>query len=512
MPSVAIAASSPMASDAGLRIAAEGGNAVDAAVAATLVSLATETVVASIGGGGFVTVCGPGEEAVTIDGYVEMPGRSVDPEQIGRGVRTITMGYGGETRTTVGYGSIATPGMLKALDEVWTRHGDLSWSRLVEPARRLAREGFPLTPSAHHYLVHSHREVFGWHPGSRTVVHDDNGRLREAGERILVPDLAATLEEIAREGAETLYTGRLAGRIADHVQENGGLLSRDDLAAYEVEVREPLRAVVDGWSVATNPPPAVGGALLAAMLLLMEDRPRGGWDAEDLDRLIRVQKAVRDYRVRELDRSEDLVRDVVRILEEPAYGELRRIVEAPSTVHTSAVDADGRACSITASTGYGSGVVPPGTGIFLNNCLGEHELNPRGLPSWPVGARLPSNMAPTIARSRDGSALAVGSPGAGRITTAILQTLLNFQRLGMDLEDAVAHPRLHVELEGEEARVAHEPGLPLEGSGWELRPFEELSMFFGGVAAALWRADGGFSVASDPRREGGAGIHRAASS
>lgn len=510
MLSVAVAASSDMAADAGVEVAAAGGNAVDAAVAATVASLATETAVASLGGGGFVTVSGPDGDAVTIDGYVEMPGRGVDESRIGEGVRTVELTYGGGVYTTIGPGSVATPGTLAALDSTWRRFGSLPWARLVEPARRLAEDGFPLTPSAHHYLLHSHEPIFGWHPEARRALHDADGQLLKAGERVEVPGLADSLDLIAREGAETFYRGALAERITGHVIENGGLLSLADLDAYEPRVREPLSAEVDGWSVATNPPPAIGGAMLVAMLRLMDERPRGGeWSPDELRRMVRVQEAVLDFRVRELDSSEDLLRDVVRILEEPAFGELRRIVEAPSTIHTSAVDSEGRTCSISASTGYGSGVMAPGTGIFLNNCLGEHELNPRGLPSWPVGSRLPSNMAPTVAHARDGSVLAVGSPGADRITTALLQTLLNFLNLDMSLEEAVQHPRLHVELDEDGSRVAHEPDLPLEGLGLDLRPFAHLSMFFGGVAASLWRPEEGFSVASDPRRAGGVGIHRA---
>lgn len=482
---------------------------MDAAVAATLASLATETAVASLGGGGFVTVCTPGGRTRTIDGYVEMPGRGVPEDRIGGGTRTVHLSYGGGVSTTIGPGSVATPGTLAALDRVWRDHGVLPWERLVEPARRLAEEGFPLTPSAHHYLVHSHEPIFGWHPETREVLHHPDGRLLDAGETVEVPGLAASLGRIAEEGAAAFYEGELGERIVRHVQEHGGLLSMDDLRAYRAEVREPLEADVDGWRVATNPPPAVGGAVLIAMLLLMDDRPRGSWSPTELERLVRVQETVLDFRRRELDRSEDLAGAVRRLLEEGVRSSLRRIVDSRSTIHTSAVDAEGRACSISASTGYGSGVIAPGTGIFLNNCLGEHELCPDGPGSHPVGARLPSNMAPTVARSRRGGVLAVGSPGSDRITTALLQTLLNHLKLGMGLEEAVAHPRLHVELVDDRSRVAHEPGLALEGLGLETRAFEEPSMFFGGVAACRWSRDGGFSVASDPRRAGGVAVHPA---
>ena len=506
---MAVAASSDMAARAGAEVAEKGGNAVDVAIAATLASLTTETAVASIGGGGFVTICPPDGEAVTVDGYVEMPGRGVPADRLASGAREVEMGYGGGVRTIIGPGSVATPGTVAALDRAGDRFGALPWSDLVQPARRLAEEGFPLTRAAHQYLLSSGDVIFGWHPETKGILHREDGSLLEAGERVRVPALAETLGRIAEEGARVLYEGELGHRIADHLQEAGGFLTRTDLEAYEPRERESLVADVDGWQVWTNPPPAIGGAVLAAMLLLMDGHPRESWSTEEIHRLVRVQEAVLSFRERELNPSEDLLTDVHRLLESSTLAELRAVVESGSTIHTSAVDSEGRACSISASTGYGSGVVPPGTGIFLNNCLGEKELNPRGFGSWSVGSRLPSNMAPSVARGPDGSVLAVGSPGAGRITTALHQTLLNYLRLGMDLEEALSHPRLHVELEDGGYRVAHEPGLPVEDLGVETRPFDEVSMFFGGVTAALWRPGRGFQAAADPRRVGGVAIHSA---
>jgi len=499
-----------MAAQAGARVAARGGNAVDAAVAATLVSLTTETAVASLGGGGFVTLCPPRAEPYTIDGYVEMPGRSAPAERLGTGLRPVRMDYGGGTDTTVGFGSVATPGALAALEEAWRREGSLPWAPLVEPALEWAEKGFPLTSAAHEYLTSSHEVIFGWHPECRRALHREDGSLPEAGEAIRIEGLSWSLREIADGGARAFYEGELGERIGRHVFERGGLLSTEDLRAYRPRTRPSLRAEVGGWKVATNPPPAVGGAALVAMLLLMGGVPREAWDEAALLRVIRVQAAVLDYRRREVDPSPNLLEDAARMLDASVIEALGRRVESASTVHTSAVDSEGRACAASVSTGYGSGVVAPGTGIFLNNGLGELELNRRGLHAREVGDRLPSNMAPTVARSPEGAVLAVGSPGADRITTAILQTLLNFLNLEMSLEEAIAHPRLHVEdtgAEGPGLRVAFEPGLPVARLPVSSRTFPALSMFFGGVGAALAPAEGPLSAASDPRREGGTAIH-----
>ena len=157
---------------------------------------------------------------------------------------------------------------------------------------------------------------------------------------------------------------------------------------------------------------------------------------------------------------------------------------------------------MTASSGYGSGEMPGGTGLWLNNCLGEIELNRRGLDAGPPGSRLPSNMAPSVAR-REGAVLAVGSPGADRITTALQQFLINYLQLEMPLREAIAHPRVHIDTSGEETRLMAEPGLDLPEVDLPLTVFPEIVMYFGGVSAAVGDAVSGLDAASDPRREGG---------
>jgi gamma-glutamyltranspeptidase/glutathione hydrolase len=173
-------------------------------------------------------------------------------------------------------------------------------------------------------------------------------------------------------------------------------------------------------------------------------------------------------------------------------------------VHISALDADGLACAVTASSGYGSGVLVPGRGIWLNNCLGELELNPQGFHALAPGARMGSNMSPVVARSADGAVLSLGSPGAERITTALLQVMLNFMRVGHSLEEALAAPRLHVERVAAGWQAAVEPGLPVSAVQLPVRAFDALSMFFGGAGAVLRAADRSLVAAADPRRQGAA--------
>lgn len=505
MARVGLASVSGTAADAGARVADQGGNAVDATIAAALVSAVTHPGMCSLGSGGFITVWEPGGSPVAVDGGAEMPGRGLPARRFGRGGIPVHLEYAGGVDTVVGPGSVATPGALAACGLAAVRWGRLPWKELVEPAFEQARDGFPLPAPSHRYLVHAHRSVFGRDPRSHAALHDAGGRLRGPGERIRIEGLAESLRLLADEGVKVFYRGDLGRRIAGHVVEGGGILTPADLEAYEPRVRPAVEVELDGWRVATNPPPAIGGVALAAMLLLMEGRPRDRWTPAELRHLLRVQRAVMNFRRWRLDPSERPGEAARRMLEAAAGG-LRRFAASAATLHTSAVDSDGLACSVTLSDGYGSGVMPPGTGLWLNNCLGEGELNRRGFHAWPPGSRLPSNMAPTVARHRDGSTLAIGSPGADRITTAILATLLNFVRLGMGLQEAVEHPRLHVEIVEEGYRVAYEAGLAAEELDVPLRRFEEPSMFFGGVEAALRLPEGEFELAADPRRTGGVAI------
>jgi len=506
MQGVAVASSTKLAADAGAIIADAGGNAVDAAVAAALVSITTEPAICALGAGGFLTIWPPAGDPVTIDGYIEMPGRGLSPERFGGGRRDVRIDFGGGVDLTVGHGSVGTPGGLAALSLASRKYGRLPWAEVVEPAYQDVKNGFALSVASHAYLEFAGQKVFGWNEPSQRVLHHADGTLRRPGETIWIEELAHTLRRIADYGADELYVGETARLIAADMEANGGVLTLEDLATYQPIVRRPLVTGVDKWQVATNPPPALGGSTLTAMLLLMQNQPVDRWGAPEVAWLARVQEGVLDYRLANLDLSDDLERDLERLLDEARMGELKRWVSSPSTVHTSVVDSDGLACSVTMSAGYGSGVMPPGTGAWMNNCLGEIELNRRGFHAWAPGTRLPSNMAPTVARHEDGSVISIGSPGADRITTAILQVLVNHLHLGMTLAEATGHPRLHVETLGGEKVAAYEPGLLVDDLQIPVRQFDGLSMYFGGAGAAKLNADGTFEVAADPRRGGGTTI------
>ncbi|MDJ0736617.1 MAG: gamma-glutamyltransferase [Nostocaceae cyanobacterium] len=504
--SLSIASGSQISADAGAAVANQGGNAVDSALAATLVAMCTDLGVMAPGASGFITIWSPAGEPVVIDAYAEMPGRGLDSQRFGKGMEEVFFDYGGSDviRTIVGYGTIATPGIFAGLGMASQQYGNLPWENIVAPCLQWAEQGFPLLGGAADYLLHTHQAIFSWHPESYRALHHPDGSPLGEGEIVHIPGLADSLRLIAKEGVETFYTGELGQRIVAEIQANQGLLTAQDLAAYRAIERSPIRFHFHDWEVITNPPPAVGGACLAAMLLLLECQSLQEWNPQMVQQLAEIQRAVLEYRHHYLSEGSDDFGEITQLLELARMGNHQKFLKSPSTIHISTVDSNGLACSITASAGYGSGVMVPGTGLWLNNSLGEMELHPQGLQGLTPGTRLISNMAPSIARHPDGRVLAIGSPGASRITTVIAQVLLNFVHMGMSLEDAIAHPRLHYEVLEKLPTIVLEAGVNVgEIEGFITHEFPGLSMYFGGVQAALWNPQIGLSAAADPRRAGG---------
>ena len=502
MSRVAVATTSQLAADAAREVAEAGGNAVDCALAAALLTINTEPGVCALGGSAFITIWSAGEDPLTVDGNVAVPGKGLPDEQRKRGAVDITMAYGGGIDTLVGPGSVAVPGTLAAIEDAWKHYGAVPWRTIFEPTIRACRDGFPLSAACRYYLGYSGDIIFGRSEDGHRALHRDDGSLIDAGDTVIVPHLADTLAAIADEGAALFYEGELARAISEHCRAGDGMLTREDLASYRAVERAPLQAHIGDWQLATNPPPAVGGSVLTAMLLACADIDIDEWDARALRQLIDAQRACLDFRQRRLDLAADVGAEASRLLDAARDGSLLTRWTSASTVHTSVVDDSGNGCAITASSGYGSGEMPDGTGLWLNNCLGEIELNRRGLDAGPPGERLPSNMAPSVAR-RDGAVIAVGSPGADRITTAMQQFLINYLQLGMPLRGAIAHPRVHVDTSGEVVNLKAEPGLDLPDIDLPVSVFPGLVMYFGGVGAAVFDEANGFDVAADPRREGG---------
>ena len=498
----AAAAGTPYAAAAAAEVYRAGGNAADAAVAAAAAVGVTEPLMSSIGGGGFALVRGP-DRAELIDYYDVMPGKDLPPSAFGAGgnPKTVTLKYGAGVQSTVGGASCAVPGALRGWDTLLARHGSLPLKEVLAPAVRLAREGFLLCKTSGLWFQVA-EEVLALTDETRKNFYK-NGRVYLEGEEIRFPELADTLEAVGDEGVDLFYEGRLAREISGYVRKMGGVISERDLAEYEPVVRDPMSVGYGLGEIYTNGPPSAGGATLAQMLQVVSGYDLPSMPGKDYVRAMAgaMKYALQDREAEYLEGDQNAGVADRLTGEEYAKVQRKRIFGSPHTSHLSCVDDSGLAVSITASMGYGSGLVVPGTGIPMNNSLGEPELNPKGFHALKPGQRLISSMSPTVVSSEEGGLISLGSPGASRIPTAILQTITNVLDFGMSLEEAVKAPRLH----SEKDLFAYEKGTPdadLEPYGRVL-DYEEPNMYFGGVNAVRRTPEGKFEAAADQRRSGG---------
>jgi gamma-glutamyltranspeptidase / glutathione hydrolase len=452
----AIAAGHPLTAEAGADVLRAGGNAVDACIAAAAVSWVCESALTGPGGGGFLLVHDAREaRTLLLDFFVTPPERAADSADL----LELVVDFGDSQQIFyTGPTSVAVPGAPLGLSEAHARWGTMPWPELLAPAARLARKGFVLDePRA--YLQQILDALLRHSPEGDALYGP--GRPLAAGEHFAMPELAETLDRLAAEGAETLYRGELARRLSAHVP-----ISLEDLARYRVIEREPLPVSYRGGELRTNPPPAGGGHMLAVGLEAL-----GG--------------------------AEPTPRAVARAME--AQEEARRAAGVGGTTHISVVDQNGTAASLSCSLGSGSGIVVPGTGIHLNNMLGETHLAGEVRP----GERMLSLMAPSLLLSDGRPRLVVGSAGSTRLHGAILQVVANVFAAGLSVEEAVAAPRIHVEggvVHCEDPAAADE----LEAVGYPVVRWRAKNLFFGGVSAVEVGEDGALAAAGDPRRGGGA--------
>ncbi len=493
---MAIASGNKLGCRAAENVARNGGNAVDAALASGIMGWVAEPFFASLGGSGFVLVRKPDGVVEVIDGNNMMP--LTVPDEPGQGMKRIFLpDYADGIYMGIGGGSVSVPGILAAVETAWERHGKIEWAALFEDAIDVARTGLAFPKTSDYYLSCTWGEIWSKYEGGRKLFHVDGRPMRE-GDALVQPELADTLEEIANKGCDAFYKGSIASDIADAIAADNGFLGLADLEAFEAEIRGTVSTNAFGWMIESNPPPAVGGAVLVHMLAVLDGTELSD-PVERLRAVVEAQRAAVGWR---RERYHDPLQIAAAFQE--ALDELSARVQGPeSTTHTSAADADGYACSLTESNGYGAGLVV--RGVLLNNTLGEEELNPLGAHRLPPGSRTQSNMAPTIA-STNGTAVALGSPGADRIVGAIAQTFLHIAVDGKSLSEAVAAPRAHLDPRPEGETLCFEPGLPGDQLPFFQRPYGDTHMYFGAVQAASVTDTGAVDAAHDPRRSGGSAL------
>jgi gamma-glutamyltranspeptidase/glutathione hydrolase len=467
-----VAAGHPSTAEAGATALRAGGNAVDAALAAMMAAFAAEPMLTGLGAGGYMLVGSPDGEDVLLDFFVEAPGRG---GATGRRapLLPVEVPFGDVVQVFhVGPASCGTYGMPAGICTAHERFARLPLAQLAAPAIRLAREGVEVN-AQQAYIFEILQGITGWSPEGRALFGETAPR---EGDVVANPDLAAGLERLAADGAAPFYTGDIAAAVCAWLDERGGVLGPDDLAAYATIEREPVRTTYRGRDVVTNPPPSAGGVLIASALEELDREP----PPPSVPRLVQAMQHAQERRTPEF---------------------LEQLAALGNTTHVSVLDGDGWACSVTVSNGACSGVVVPGTGLHLNNMLGEQDLNPLGFHRHPPGRRLPSMMSPTLVRRQGTVELALGSAGSNRIRSAVLQLICGVVDRGLDAAQAVGAPRVH----WEEGTVFAEPGIDLAELGDRtVVAFPERNLFFGGAQAVQRRPGGTLVGAGDPRRGGAA--------
>ena len=430
----------------------EGGNAVDAVVAAAFAAFVAEGPLTGPAGGGFLLVRDRGEEPALLDCFFAVPSRAPgEMEEI-----VVDFGDASTQVFHVGEASVAVPGLVAGLEQAHRLHGRLPWASLIEPALELARRG----------VVPNEAQLFLLKILVPILERTEAGRrVYGSRDRIRTGDMVPGLELLRDAGAAAV--AHLLPELAD------------DIAAYRPIEREPLTTSFEGMRVATNPSPSKGGTVIAAGLEELgrtgvTGSPGSAAEAACLARAVAL-----------------------------GYGGGAPHTNLTGTTHISVIDANGNAVGLSSTLGSGSGVFHGG--FELNNMLGE--LDVIGHEERVPGDRLPSMMAPTLVLEGDRPRLVVGSAGSVRLSGAILQVIASVAAQGLTVQEAIERPRLHVE----DGVVHLEGGWPddaaqrLEADGWEVVRWSGRNLYFGGVSAVESRADGSLGAAGDPRR-GGHGI------
>jgi gamma-glutamyltranspeptidase/glutathione hydrolase len=456
----AVAAGHPATADAGAEILEAGGTAADAAVAACLASCVAETVMTGLlGGGHAIYFDAESRRAANLDCFVAMPGLGRERREIA--LVELEVPFGSElVHYAVGIGSCGVPGISAGLDALWSEHGRLPWAQLVEPALRLAKRDVPM-PAAHASCLAMLAPVMTMNEGVR--IYSPGGTLLREGDPLRQPGLVAALDAIAAEGPRCAYEGAIGRALLDLMDERGGLVTEDDLRAYEAHWNEPVKVDFRGYEVLTR---AGLSDFPAALVSLPELRGR-----------------------REPERALAVVGTL-----------LEQLPGQTGTTNLAVIDEQGSACVLTTSLGLGSGDFLPGLDLHLNSMLGEADL--LVAPLEP-GERMASMMAPSLALDADGVALAVGAAGGTRLRSALLQAVAGVLDEGLEPQAAVDRPRLHPVA----ALVHLEPGFgvetiaALESAGFEVREWPGTHHYFGGVSAVTRN-----HAAGDPRRSGAARV------
>lgn len=529
----AVATGHPEATRVGLQVLRAGGNAVDAAVAASFALGVAEPYGSGLGGKLVLLYCdGSTGEVHCVEALCPSPKRT-DVEAF---VRLPSK------KRKIGYLSVCVPGYTAGLGVAHRRWGSKPWGELVEPAAQLARRGVAVSAEMHSL----------WKPHERDLQADPEaaqfhlkaGATPAVGEKFKNEDLAETLDRIALHGADDFYRGETAKRIVEAAQAGGSPLTAEDFSSYEPRVVQPLAINYRGYRIYSSPPPLTGGVTVLGVMKGEESypsTPNQPRDAHYVDRIARLLQVLYPPITAEIadvpesrglaDRtlSTEFIESVVETAstldpEDPRTARLNAALEpslddspTAGTTHLVVADSEGNLVSLTQSLSlhFGAAVVPPGTGVLLNDSMSNFATSWRESPNFVAGGKRPrSTVAPVIA-TRDGVPhLALGIPGGQRIPTTTLQLLVDVLGSGVALDEAFARPRFHVQRPLNERQPANlidlERGAPeselsslrseLEVAGWRTRERPANGLYFGGGNAVQRRPGGGWIAVGDGRR------------
>lgn len=529
-----VVAPQPLAASVGVEVLREGGNAVDAAIATALAQGIVDPCNGGIGGFGCMLVHDAAKGVTRAISYHGRAGSRALPDVFAADVIGQIHGHAEryEVRGAVnqiGYRAPVVPGVLAGFDAAHKAHGRLPWKALFEPAIQLARDGIPLPGEVYAHWTDltepGHKSGLERLQATPTsaAIFAPGGALLKPGTMLRQPDYAATLERIARTGADDFYRGDLARIIADDFARNDGLFTLDDLAAYRAEVGTPVEGSYRGLAVRSSPLPA-SGVQVIELLNILEQFDLAALRASDEARYVhllgRAMLATFADRARFLGDPRFVDVPVDRLIgkahaadlsarirgDETIAVEALDYVEARHTTHTCVIDEDGNAVSLTHTLGSASGVVTPGLGFIFNNCMYQFHPFPGHPNSIAPGKSRLTGSAPTLVLRDKRPWLAIGALGGTRMPTAIVNTLLGIVEYGMSPVEAVEAPRFHAEgawLEME-SRLYWRLRRELAALGWNLRPSARgFDRAFALVFVAMCDAAGRFTGGSDPRGGGG---------
>jgi gamma-glutamyltranspeptidase/glutathione hydrolase len=495
-----VASGHKLVSETAAEILRAGGNAFDGVVAAGFASAIVEPTLTSLGGGGLLL----GHDArrgedLFFDFFVNTPGLERVSAAHEPDFFPVTIQFSGSAQDfNVGLGSVAVPGTLKGLIYTQQKLGNMPLAEILQPAQELARS-HRINEQQGNFLKLLY-PIMTLHEDGRQL-YKPNGVYKKPADLLENQQSAAFLELIGADQGEQFYRGEIAAKIDHDMRQQGGLLSRADLAAYQVQERKPLRFPYRGYDLLTSPEPSMGGTLIGLSIGLLEKAGpyNGSWgEGGQLARTVALMREVEQIRASGVT-TPMLLRaflDDKRIVS----GSVEKIkMFSRGTTHISIADRQGNCASMTCSNGEGSGYFAPHTGVMLNNMMGEDDLHPEGFHSAPPGQRVGSMMAPSLlVRDRE-VCLVIGSGGSKRIRTTVSQVLSQVVDFGRNLKEAVEAPRLY--WDGEVVQV--EPGFQAASLEYlaglvPLNVWDQRDVYFGGVHAVIPGRGG----AGDPRRGG----------